>query len=369
MPCDSTPRSFAALMVRSPGQLRADDRQRALESGARVARAADDLQRLAAAACETLQTCSLSACGCALGAEDLRHDDAGEWRRRGSSASSSKPAMVSRAPSSRALPRHARPTRQARSKEIFMRSKRPELPQETQVVLEEQAQVVHAVTQHREPVDARAEGIAGVALRIDAAGLAARSDAPCRSRRSRASRSACRCGSPCPSQNTQDMSTSADGSVKGKYEGRRRIARSCSKNACRKPCSTAFMLAKLTSSPTTSPSSWWNIGECVMSESLRYTRPGAMTASGAPCAEHGADLHRRGVRAQQAPVGEIEGVVHRPRRMIGRDVERLEIVEVIFDLGPAATSKPARRNSVSMRRRALVTGCRPPALLAASREA
>ena len=68
-----------------------------------------------------------------------------------------------------------------------------------------------------------------------------------------------------------------------------------------------------------------------MSESQRYTRPGAMTASGAPCGEHGADLHRRGVRAQQPPVGEIESVVHRPRRMIGRDVQRLEVVEVVLD--------------------------------------
>ena len=45
-----------------------------------------------------------------------------------------------------------------------------------------------------------------------------------------------------------------------------------------------------------------------------------------------ADLHRRGVRAQQPPVGEVEGVVHRPRRMIGGDVERLEVVEVVLDL-------------------------------------
>ena len=49
--------------------------------------------------------------------------------------------------------------------------------------------------------------------------------------------------------------------------------------------------------------------------------------------EHRADLHRRGVRAQQLAVGKIERVVHRPRRMIGGDVERFEVVEVVFDLG------------------------------------
>src|SRR5205807_7157524 len=42
-------------------------------------------------------------------------------------------------------------------------------------------------------------------------------------------------------------------------------------------------------------------------------------------------LHRRGVGAQQSPIGEIERVVQRPRRMIGRDVERFEVVEVVFD--------------------------------------
>ena len=57
-----------------------------------------------------------------------------------------------------------------------------------------------------------------------------------------------------------------------------------------------------------------------------------MIAIGAPVGEHGADLHRGGVRAQQAPVGEVERVVHRPRRMIGGDVERFEVVEVVLDL-------------------------------------
>src|SRR5690606_12166317 len=44
-----------------------------------------------------------------------------------------------------------------------------ELLQEPQIVLEEQAQVIHAITQHRQPVDAHAEGIGGVALAVDAA--------------------------------------------------------------------------------------------------------------------------------------------------------------------------------------------------------
>src|SRR5579875_1552640 len=50
-----------------------------------------------------------------------------------------------------------------------LKSERRELLEEPQVVLEELAYIVHPVAQHREPVDARAEGIAAVPLRIDAA--------------------------------------------------------------------------------------------------------------------------------------------------------------------------------------------------------
>ena len=60
--------------------------------------------------------------------------------------------------------------------------------------------------------------------------------------------------------------------------------------------------------------------------------------------QHGAHLHRRGVGAQDVlrAVGllaEIEGVVHLPRRMIGRDVELGEIVVVEFDVGAFGDGK------------------------------
>ena len=62
-----------------------------------------------------------------------------------------------------------------------------------------------------------------------------------------------------------------------------------------------------------------------------------MMRIGGFCYEHGADLHRARVRAQHQPraVGgfrEIERVVVLPRRMLGRDVERGEIVEVGLDV-------------------------------------
>ena len=56
---------------------------------------------------------------------------------------------------------------------------------------------------------------------------------------------------------------------------------------------------------------------------------------------HGANLHRRGVRAQQQPVAqsllllpcEEQGVLHVARGMVGRKVQRLEIVVIGLDLG------------------------------------
>ena len=55
------------------------------------------------------------------------------------------------------------------------------------------------------------------------------------------------------------------------------------------------------------------------------------------CVQHRAHLHRRGVRAQHVLravglLGDIERVVHLPRRMIGRDVQLGEIVVVEFDV-------------------------------------
>ena len=48
---------------------------------------------------------------------------------------------------------------------------------------------------------------------------------------------------------------------------------------------------------------------------------------------HRAHLHRRGVRAQQHALGQVEGVLRQPRRVLGRVVERREVVVVVLDLG------------------------------------
>jgi len=66
------------------------------------------------------------------------------------------------------------------------------------------------------------------------------------------------------------MSISAEGSVNGKNDGLKRTCRSSdSKNRRRKSVYTPFRSAKLTSSSIHRPSTWWNIGECVASESTR----------------------------------------------------------------------------------------------------
>ena len=51
-----------------------------------------------------------------------------------------------------------------------------------------------------------------------------------------------------------------------------------------------------------------------------------------PARQHGADLHRRGMGAQQQAVLEEEGVLRVARRVVRREVERREVVEVGLDL-------------------------------------
>ena len=49
---------------------------------------------------------------------------------------------------------------------------------------------------------------------------------------------------------------------------------------------------------------------------------------------HVAHLYAGGMRAQQAAIAEVESVVHGARRMVRREVQRLEVVPVVLDLRP-----------------------------------
>src|SRR6476646_7599110 len=62
------------------------------------------------------------------------------------------------------------PTRRARNTGPSC-AKRPELPEEPEVVVDEQSEVIHAIAQHRESVDPGPEGVAGVALGVYPRGL------------------------------------------------------------------------------------------------------------------------------------------------------------------------------------------------------
>ena len=55
------------------------------------------------------------------------------------------------------------------------------------------------------------------------------------------------------------MSTSTEGSVNGKNEGRNRTVTSAPRYACANSRSVVFSWAMVTSVPTISPSIWWNM--------------------------------------------------------------------------------------------------------------
>ncbi len=105
------------------------------------------------------------------------------------------------------------------------RTRSAELFEEAQVAFEEQAQVVDAVAQHRQALDAAAEREADVALRVEAE--VARRPVGCTWPEPEISSQR-----PASGPVSKRMSISADGSVNGKYDGRKRTdSASVSKNA------------------------------------------------------------------------------------------------------------------------------------------
>ena len=197
MPNDSTPRSFALRDLHPARQLRCRS-WRAAPSGPRARSARR--RRSAAARRRPCSPGRRSACrrsGASRARRSRRPRCPAAAAPRARCASTSSPAMVRRAARSRGSGRRLEPFAQPMDADAHACSPRStELPQEAQVVLEIQADVVHAVAQHGEPLDAHAERVAGVALRDRCPRCAARSGGPCRSRRSRASRCSCRRGSP-----------------------------------------------------------------------------------------------------------------------------------------------------------------------------
>ena len=228
MPFDSTPRSRAALISHAAGQSRADRAPRRTFMPARTFGAPQTICTDSSRRSMTWQTLSFSAFGCRA------HSTTSPTRRPRAAAprldapSTSSPAIVSR-PRVRAS-RHdgLDPFAQPGFAELHRPPAR-NCSQEAQVVLEVQPDVVDAVAQHRQALDAHAERVAGIALGVDAD---VRSTLGCTTPQpSTSSQPVClQTRQPAPLQNTHSMSTSADGSVNGKYDGRKRMPSGRSKN-------------------------------------------------------------------------------------------------------------------------------------------
>ena len=253
-------------------------REDALHAGARIGRAADDLDaRRAGIDRADPQPVGV---GMRLGLDHIADGEGRERRARGRRRS--RPRGRARSAGRRSPSASASVSRCSFSQERvnFIAPSPPTrlgtssgeeavVAQPAQIGLEEGAQIGDAVFQHGDALDPHAEGEALLARRIDAAHLPAPWDGPCRSRGSPASRSPAPIFSSPPARE-QPMSTSADGSVKGKKLGRKRTGRSSTpkkarQNSIRQPFRWPIWVV----SSITSPSTWWNIGVWVMSLSQR----------------------------------------------------------------------------------------------------
>ena len=151
---------------------------------------------------------------------------------------------------------------------------------------------------------------------------------------------------PSPSQNTQLTASSADGSVYGKKSERNRVRTDSSSNSRRANASIVPNRSAIVRSRSTARHSiWWNDRRVAGVERLVAVRaPGCDHVDRRRLRLHRADLHRRRVRAQHhLLVGaerDVDRVLHRAGRVRGRDVQRLEVVPVVLDLGALGDPVP-----------------------------
>src|SRR6185312_13477307 len=348
MPDDSTPRSFAALIATPPGRSPSapeamDGREGppgsvapTIASGTLMpTRALGAPQTICSGSpcpTSTLHTCSRSASGCFSAATISATTTPARSSPSGVSSSTSSPAMVSAWAS---WARSALISTSSRSQfsENFMLvyswMRSSELLEETQVVLEERAQIGNTVAQHREALHAEAEGEAGVALRVDAA-------VPQHVRMDHAA-----------AEHFQPAGRTVRGVPADVHFGRRLGEREIAG-------AEAHLEIALEERADELGQRALEVGETgslVDQQALdlvEHRRVGLVRIAAIDLARrddadrrlapgHRTDLHRRGMRAQQASVAEVEGVVHGARRMMRREIQRLEIVPVILDLRAVGT--------------------------------
>ena len=216
------------------------------------------------------------------------------------------------------------------------------LLQETKIVFVEQPDVIDAVLQHGDALDAHAEREAGVALGVVADGFedrgvhhAAAADLePARPLADRAAFAL---------QNTQPMNTSALGSVYGKKLGRNctfvSVSNSSRANAVSVPFRSAIVMLLADDKP-------FDLLKHRRVRQVEIVAAVHLARHDDPHRRlvllHVADLHRRRMRAKQRgrPIrgrrtlpDEVKRVLHVAGRMLRRHIERFEIVVVVFDLG------------------------------------
>src|SRR5579864_1385657 len=216
---------------------------------------------------------------------------------------------------------------------------RAKLRQEAQIVLEEEPQVVHSVAQHREPIDAGAEGITGVALGVDATRFehvwvdhAAAGDLePAGVLAGAASLAGTE-----EALHVDFGRRFREGEVRGP-KAHREVSL---EEGLQEPMQYRLHVGEADVLPHHESL------ELVKHRRVRHVRVAAVDASRSndgewrTAVEERPDLHRGGVGAQQPPVREVEGIMEGARRMILRDIERGEIVEVVLDLRPRGNVEP-----------------------------
>ena len=139
------------------------------------------------------------------------------------------------------------------------------------------------------------------------------------------------------------MSASADGSVNGKYDGRKRMPKRLLEEALDEGVQHGLQVREA------DVLAHHHAFDLMEHGRVRHIRIDAIDAARRDHRQrrllraHAANLHGRGMRAQQPPVRKIKRVVHGARRMILRNVQRFEIMEVILDFRPRGHLKSGLR--------------------------
>src|SRR5574340_617927 len=328
MPNDSTLRTLACLILKSPGST-APMRAHGTLTPAATFAAPHTIVSGCASPTFTRHTFKRSALGCLTTSSTSATTTLLNAGATASSASTSSPAIVSRCPSS-SLDSAGLTQVLNQFSENFIAIISVELLEEAQVTLVEQAQVVHAVAQHREALHAQPEGETEIFFAVDVDVLqhvgvhhAAATD-------------------------FQPAAVPAHVHL-GRWLGEReeRGAETHAQIIALKEALQEILHHAL------------EVGEAdlfIDPQALDLVEHRRMSGIGIDAVDapgrddlqrrlvrlHVAHLHRRGVGTQHMLRIDVEGVVHRARRMVFRDVQRGEVVEVVLDLRAGRDGKTQR---------------------------